>query len=223
MHSLHRRTSSLSIFSIIFCLLHIFDIFYEVSTVKLHRYWFIDVAKSIWEFWNSQWYYMMWFVFSFVIAKLKHKIFVSWCIFYSILDIDFRIDVSFHENSKHDRNFSDVRSHVFQFDFTSYLKSLDYRISIRSFLQSSYRCMILDISRWESLLESFKQHIVEKVLKYSSLKKFQNSTLKKFARKFQIELVKIQSKRHKRLLWKNVEIQFSQICCANVAIKIQLI
>ena len=43
-----------------------FDISYELSTVKSHRYRLIDVAKSIWEFWNSQWCYqiMMWFALS---------------------------------------------------------------------------------------------------------------------------------------------------------------
>ena len=129
-------------FSIVFSFAHRIDIFYELFTIKSHRYQFIDVAKSIWEFWNSQWCYMMWFAFSFVIAEFRHRIFASWCIFYSILDINFRIDVSFHENSKHDRNFSNVRSHVLQFDFTLYLKSINHRISIRSFLQFSHRCII---------------------------------------------------------------------------------
>ena len=68
-------------FSIIFCLLHIFDIFYGLSTAKLHRNRLIDVARSIWESWDSQWCYMMWFAFSFVIAELRHRIFASWCIF----------------------------------------------------------------------------------------------------------------------------------------------
>ena len=129
-------------FSIIFSFWHCIDIFYKLSTIKLHRNRLIDVAKSIWELWNSQWCYMMWFVFSFVIAELRHRVFAQWCNVYSISDINFRIDVSFHEDSEHDRNFSDVRSHVLQFDLTSYLKSIDHRISIRSFLQSSHRCMI---------------------------------------------------------------------------------
>ena len=68
-------------FSIIFCLFHVFDIFHEIRTIKSHKNSIIDVAKNIWKFWNSQWCYMMWFAFSFVIAKFKHRIFVSWCIF----------------------------------------------------------------------------------------------------------------------------------------------
>ena len=126
-------------FSIIFSFSHRIDIFYEFFTVKLHENRFIDVAKSIWNLWDSQWCYMMWLAFSFVIAELRQLIFASWCIFYSISNIRFHIDASFHENSKHDRNFSDARSHALQIDFTSYLKSW---ISIRSFLQFSHRCMI---------------------------------------------------------------------------------
>ena len=68
-------------FSIVFSFAHFVDIFYKFFTIKLHKYRFIDVAKNIWKFWNSQWCYMMWFAFSFVIAKLKQLIFVSWCIF----------------------------------------------------------------------------------------------------------------------------------------------
>ena len=156
-------------FSIIFCLVHIIDIFNGFFTVKLHRYRIIDVASNIWKFWNSQWCYQDYDVICILvnIALLKQKILASWCIVYSILNIDFYIDVSFHEDAySKRRNFSDVRSHVLQFDFTSYLKSLNHRISIRSFLQFSHRCMIL--SRWKNLFENFKQRIVEK---NTSLKK----------------------------------------------------
>ena len=145
-----------------------FDIFYELSTVKLHRYWIIDVANNIWKFWNSQWCYMMWFAFSFVIALLRQLIFVSWCIVYSILDIRFHIDVSFRENTF--RTSSNARSHVIQFDFTSYLKSINHRISNRSFLQSSYRIYQIEkvcskVSDNASLKKShrWKSHIVEKI------------------------------------------------------------
>ena len=151
-------------FSIIFNFWHRIDIFYELSTIKSHRNRFIDVAKNIWEFWNSQWCYMMWFAFSFVIAKFKHKIFVSWYIVYSISNINFRIDVSFHENSKHDRNFSDARSHVLQFDFTSYLESTDSS-NLDSFVSaifaSMYDLILQNLHRWKS-------HIAEEV---ASLKK----------------------------------------------------
>ena len=192
-------------FSIVFSFAHFVDIFYKFFTVKLHRYRVIDVAKNIWKFWNSQWCYQNHDVIrTFVnIAKFKQLILVSWRIFWSILNIKSHIDALFHENAYSERrNFSNARSHVLHFDFTLYLKSLDYRISIRSFLQFSHRCMIQNISRWKSLFENFKQYVVKKV---TSLKKFENSSSKKFARKFQIEFVKILSKKHKRLLWKNVE------------------
>ena len=135
----------------------------------------------------------MWFAFSFVIAKFKHKVLVLWCIVYSIFYIKFYIDISSHEESySKRRNFLNIRSHVLQIDFTLYLKSINHRISIRSFLHSSHQCMIL--SRRKNLLENFKQRIVERI-----------TSLKKFARKFQIEFVKILNKKHKRLLWKSVE------------------
>ena len=55
----------------------------------------------------------------------------------------YHIDASSHEDAYSERrNSSDARSHVLQIDSTSYLKSIDHRISIRSFLQSSHRCMI---------------------------------------------------------------------------------
>ena len=83
------------------------------------------------------------------------------------------VDASSHEeaHAKH-RTRSDIQSHALQIDFTSYLKSIDYRISIRSFLQSSHRCMIWfkNLLRWKSLLESFKQCIVERISKVTSLK-----------------------------------------------------
>ena len=74
--------------------------------------------------------------------QISHRCFISW------------------------RNSERFRSHVLQFDLTSYLKSIDHRISIGSFLHSSHRCMIL--SRWRSLLENFRQRIAERV---TSLKK----------------------------------------------------
>ena len=85
------------------------------------------------------------------------------------------VDASFHEkaHAKH-RIRSDIQSHVLQIDFTSYLKSIDHRISIRSFLQSSHRCIIWfkNLLRWKSLFENFKQCIVEKTPEVISLRKF---------------------------------------------------
>ena len=100
-------------FSIIFCLFHIIDIFIEFHTVKSHKYRIIDVAKSIWEFWDSQWCYQDHDVICTLvnIALFKHKIFASWCTFYSILNIRFHIDVSFFEESHLERRISsNIRS-----------------------------------------------------------------------------------------------------------------
>ena len=58
------------------------------------------------------------------------------------------------------------------------------------------------ISNNASLKKSYrwKNYIVEKIISLKKSIEFQNSLLKKFARKFQTEFVKIQSKKHKRLL-----------------------
>ena len=63
---------------------------------------------------------------------------------YRLFNSKYRISHRCSISSRHSerRNSSDLRSHVLQIDSTSYLKSIDYRISIRSFLQSSHRCMI---------------------------------------------------------------------------------
>ena len=131
-------------FSIIFSFSHLIDISYELSTVNSHRYWIIDVARSIWELWDTMMLSRSWCdLHSRQYRILKHKILVSWCMFYSILDINFHIDVSLHEDAYLERrNFSNIRSHVLQIDSTSYLKSTNHRISIRSFLQFSHRCII---------------------------------------------------------------------------------
>ena len=78
-------------FSIVFNLTHLVDIFYELSTVKLHRYRVIDVAKNIWEFWNSQWCYqiMMWFAFS----SISHYS-NNWYLFHDVFFTQFRYQIS---------------------------------------------------------------------------------------------------------------------------------
>ena len=81
---------------------------------------------------------------------------------------------------------------------------------------SMYDLVLQNLRHWRNS----RMRIVERI---TSLKKFQNSSSKKFKRKLQTEFVKIQSRWHKRLLWKSIEIQFSQMCCADVAIRIQLI
>ena len=90
-------------FLIIFRLFHIINIFYELSTIKSHKYSIIDVAKSIWKFWNTMMLSNQKMICILVIiALLKHKILVLWCIFYSILNIKCFIDAIFREetNSK---------------------------------------------------------------------------------------------------------------------------
>ena len=111
--------------------------------------------------------------FSFSRQLFRHKIFVSWCVVYSILDINIHIDVSSHEDAYSERrNSSDARSHVLQIDSTSYLKSIDHRISIRSFLQSSHRCMIwIEFTALKEFARSSKQYIIEKTSKVTLLKK----------------------------------------------------
>ena len=60
--------------------------------------------------------------------QIAHRCFILWrVIFRTLHSSDIR---------------SITRSHVLQSDLTSYLKSMNHRISIRSFLQSSHRCMI---------------------------------------------------------------------------------
>ena len=161
-------------FSIIFCLLHIFDIFYEFLTVKSHRYPIIDVAKNIWKFWNSQWCYMMWFAFSFVIAELKHKIFVSWCIFQSISDIKFHIDATSHEKTNSE-------SRTFSLDRTFYKstlrhiwvnKSSNFDSFVFAVFASMYDLALQNLRHRKSLFGSFKQCIVEKI---TSLREFQDT------------------------------------------------
>ena len=98
-------------FSIVFNFAHIVDIIYKFSTIKIHRNRIIDVAKNIWKLWNSQWCYQNHDIICiFVnIALFRQLIFVSWYIFYSILDIRFHIDVSFHEETQNVFNYSIAR------------------------------------------------------------------------------------------------------------------
>ena len=195
-------------FSIVFNFAHFVDIFYKLFTIKLHKYRFIDVAKSIWKFWNTMMLSNHDVICIFVnIALFKQLIFVSWCIVNSILNINIHIDVLFRENANSKRrNFSNVRSHVLEIDFTLHRKSINYRISIRSILQFSHRYTIQffkiyvirkvcsKVSNNTSLKKShrWKNHIVEKISKHASLKKF--------VQKFYIEFVTILNRKHKRLL-----------------------
>ena len=94
-------------FSIISRLSHFIDTSSESSTVKSHRYWVNEIAT-----WDERFEISMkhrWrcrmnhntnrqctLVF---IATLRSRVLASQCIFYSILDIRFHIDVSSHEKS----------------------------------------------------------------------------------------------------------------------------
>ena len=205
MHARRIRCITLLIdFSIIFNFSHRIDISIEISTVKS-----LDIeslmSQAVSESFETQWCYMMWFAFSFIIAELRQLIFVSWCIFHSILDIEFHIDALSHEEIQNVAIFQ-MLDRTF---YNSILRHVEInRISIRSFLQSSHRCMIL--SRWKSLLESFRQRIVEKITslrKSRRWKSFKTRIVERVCTKTsnQTELVRILSRRHRRMLWKSVE------------------
>ena len=106
------------------------------------------------------------------IALFKQLILASWCIVYSIRNINIHIDDSLHENAYSERrNSSDARSHVLRFDFTSYLKSI--RVSnldsfVSAIFTSMYDLVLQDLRHRKSLFESFRQRIAERV---ASLKK----------------------------------------------------
>ena len=214
-------------FSIIVNFSHLIDIFFKFFTIKLHRYQIIDVAKSIWELWNTIMLSNYDVICTFVnIALFKQKIFASWCIFYSILNINFHIDVSHYE--KH-FEIQDVFSHsiarftirfyvIFEVNKSSNFDSFVFALfaSMHDFItskefvrkfQTTHRWKIHIVKKVTSLREShrWENHIAERV-----------TSLKELARKFQIELVKILNKRHKLLLWKSVK----NTIFANVAIKI---
>ena len=76
------------------------------------------------------------------IARLRWKVLVPRCIFHPILGTNCHIDALPHGDAHPERdNPSDIWSHALQFGPTSYLKPKGHRTSIRSFLQSSHRCM----------------------------------------------------------------------------------
>ena len=125
------------------------------------------------------------------------------------------MNISSHENSKHDRNFSDYSIAYFTIRFYV-ISQINTCIEFRFvrfcnfYIDAWFRSRHITLRKFARKFQTtyrWESRIVEKIisLKKFVLKKFQNSSLKKFARKFQTEFVKIQSKWHKRLLWKNVE------------------
>ena len=77
---------------------------------------------------------------------------------------------------------------------------------------SMYDLVLQNLRHWESLLESSRQYIAERVRIYIAEKALECASLKKPSRwkslheNFKlIKLVKIQSRWHRRLLWKSVE------------------
>ena len=146
--------------------------------------WF--ALSSISHYSNKSTCFMMYSLFN-SRYQYSHRCFISWrCIFRtsqffrcSIARFTIRFYVIFEINKL--SNFDSFVFAIFASMHDLILKSITLKKFVRKF-QTTYR--------WEN-------HIVEKTSKFVALKKF--------ARKFQIEFVKIQSKKHKRLLWKNVE------------------
>ena len=127
-------------FSIIFSFWHCIDISNESSTVKSHRNSIIDVARNIWELWDTMMLSRSWCDLHSRQHRTTQTIDICFMM-YLLVNFRYQISHRCHISSRHSerRNFSNARSHVLQFDFTSYLKLW---ISICSFLQSSHRCMI---------------------------------------------------------------------------------
>ena len=117
------------------------------------------------------------------------------------------------------QTFSIIRLHVLQFNFTSYSKSINHRISIRSFLHSFNRCMIL--SRWKSLFENFKQRIVEEIISLRESHRWESYIVEKVCTKVSNSL-EYWTEDTNDCCEEVLKVQFSQICSTNVAIKIQL-
>ena len=146
-------------FSIIFSFSHLIDIFYELFTVKSHRYRVIDVARNIRELWDTMMLSDHDVICTLVnIALLKHKILVSWCIFYSILNIRSHIDALLHEETQNVFNHSIARLTIRSYVIFEVNKSSNFDSFVSAFFASN-------LSRWKSLLESFRQRIAEKTSK----------------------------------------------------------
>ena len=128
---------------------------------------------------------MMWFAFSFVIAKFKHKIFVFSCIFYSILDIEFHIDVSFHENIFKMSQF--FKCSIARFTIRFYVIFKINKLSNFDSFVFAIFALIYNfdqiISRWKSLFENFKQYIVEKITSLKKLHRWKNYIVEKICTK----------------------------------------
>ena len=144
----------------------------------------IDICFMMYRLFNSRYQY-------------SHRCFISWRRIFrtsqffrcSIARFTNRLYVIFEVNRS-----SNLDSFVFAVFASMHDLSLKFT-ALRKFarkLQTTYR---------------WKNRIAEKVtsLREFALEKLQNSSLKKFARKLQTELVRILSRKHRRMLWKSVE------------------
>ena len=132
-------------------------------------------------------------IFIFVnIVLFKQKIFVSRYIVYSILNIKFHIDITFYKktNSKFQTFSFDCMFYKSIFRYFKINKSMNFDLFDFAIFVSMYDLILQKLRYRKNLFENFKQHIVEKVLKYVSLKNYiikkisKFVALKKFARKF---------------------------------------
>ena len=151
------------------------------------------------------------------IALLRQLVLASWCIFHSLLDIRSHIDVSPREESNSERCTLQIRSitrsHALRFGLTSYLKPIrvsDLDSFVSAIFVSMYDLALQNLRHWESLLESSRQYIAEEALEYASLRK--SHRWKSYIAEEtctetsdQTELVRILSRRHRRMLWRSVE------------------
>ena len=124
--------------------------------------------------------------------QISHRCFISWKVTFKTLHSSNSINCSIARLT--------IRLYVIsEVNRSSNLDSFNFAI-----FASMYNLALQNLRHRESLFESFKQYIVEKV---TSLRKIQNSSLwKNLHENFKLDwIVKIQSKKHKRLLWKSVE------------------
>ena len=191
------------------------------------------MSQEIIENFETQWCYQDHDVIRILvhIAILKHKIFVSWCIFYLILNIKFHIDVSFHKDTfKTFRYFED-----FKYSIAYFINRLYVIFQINTFIEFRFvRFCNLRIDAWFNLKIYHVEKVCTKVSKYASLKELliseftslkelENSSFwKSLHESFKLNSSKYWAKHTNDCYEKVLKVQFSQMCSTNVAIKIQL-
>ena len=197
-------------FSIIFSFWHCIDIFNEFFTIKSHKYSIINVAKNIWKFWNTMMLSKSWCDLHFRQYRTIQTIDICF-IMYRLFNFRYQFSHRCFISWKFKTRSQFFKCSIARFTIRFYVifeinKLSNFDSFVFAIFASMYNLILQNLRHRKSLFENFKQHIVEKVLKYVSLKnhivekisKF--VALKKFARKFQIEFVKIQNRKHKRLL-----------------------